>query len=447
MFYHGWLITGLAILAIVYSSPGESFGLIVFTKYFKSGLGIDQNQIDRVYLISTLVAGFLSLPLGYVIDKYGIRVIISAFLAEVGLATIFLGYSTNSKMLTTGVVAVRLAGQSVLYVGAINLVSHWWVRKRGRALGITGLLHQILCVDGFPVVSRALIAAYGWRSTYRIIGASAIAVAMPLFALLVRDRPEQCGLHADGIAAPEGAEDLTQPSISKVDAAKAALVAEQALSVPPRAVFTSSVYWLYVFAQATALFNLAGTQFHLRSIWSERLLPEKMDQIVWIALGISAGVSQLVGGLLADRIAPCWPVAVGVMLLIPSLLALRYADNLGGASMVGLLMGASQGLVSIGTNTAFPNHFGVGFLGVLQGVSNMTAVISTSVGPIVVGAMSSALNGHSMVLYLLMLAPATMAVAAAVVAAVAHFRSGVVQRSLLYDHTNNIPDIDLESKR
>jgi hypothetical protein len=61
MFY-GWLITGLAILAIVYSSPGESFGLIVFAKYFKSGLNIGQSQIDRIYLISTLsLASFLCL--------------------------------------------------------------------------------------------------------------------------------------------------------------------------------------------------------------------------------------------------------------------------------------------------------------------------------------------------------------------------------------------------
>jgi sugar phosphate permease len=75
------------------------------------------------------------MSLGYVINRIGIRLIISAFLAEVCLATIFLGYSSNSKMLTFGIIAVRLAGQSVLYVGAINLVSHWWIRKRGMALG------------------------------------------------------------------------------------------------------------------------------------------------------------------------------------------------------------------------------------------------------------------------------------------------------------------------
>jgi hypothetical protein len=75
MFY-GWPITALAILAIVYSSPGESFGLIVFAKYFKSDLNIDQNHIDRIYLSSTLVAGFLSIPLGYVIDRIGIYVVI-----------------------------------------------------------------------------------------------------------------------------------------------------------------------------------------------------------------------------------------------------------------------------------------------------------------------------------------------------------------------------------
>jgi hypothetical protein len=328
-------------------------------------------------------------------------------------------------MLTVGVVAVRLAGQSVLYVGAINLVSHWWIRKRGLALGLTGLPHQVLCVDGFPVASRALIAAYGWRSTYRIIGATALAVAMPLFGLLVRDRPEQCRLHADGdrIEATQGVEVLTESSISN----SAVVKVERASSVPPRAVFTSPAYWLYVSAQATTLFVLAGTQFHLRNIWSERSLPEQMDQTVWIALGVSAGFAQLAGGLLTDRIPPCWPVGVGVILLLPSLLALRYADNVGGASAVGLLMGASQGLTSIGINTAFPYHFGVGYLGVLQGVSNMTAVISTSVGPIVVGALSSALKGHSMVPYILMLAPATIAAAAGV----AHVcvQRGVMQRS------------------
>ena len=68
--------------------------------------------------------------------------------------------------------------------------------KRGLALGLTSS-GASFGTFLFPPLAAALIAAYGWRNAYLILGLIGLIVIGLCAAFTVRD-PEQMGLHADG---------------------------------------------------------------------------------------------------------------------------------------------------------------------------------------------------------------------------------------------------------
>ena len=80
-----------------------------------------------------------------------------------------------------------------------HVVSHWFDRRTGLALGITmlGMGTGALIT---PLATQYLIASVGWRLTFSIFGGAALVVTVPVIAMVLRDRPEPLGLAPDGVA-------------------------------------------------------------------------------------------------------------------------------------------------------------------------------------------------------------------------------------------------------
>src|SRR5258708_9349952 len=53
-------------------------------------------------------------------------------------------------------------------------------------------------------VAGRLVGRLGWRRALLVVGATALVIALPIAALLVRRRPEDIGLLPDGDSMPEG---------------------------------------------------------------------------------------------------------------------------------------------------------------------------------------------------------------------------------------------------
>jgi MFS family permease len=92
---------------------------------------------------------------------------------------------------------LRQFGQGSLSLVSKNVINLWWVRRRGRMMGIVGVFGALL--GGlFPYLINTLIAAYGWRWTYVILGVMVLVVMIPVGWIFTRNRPEDHGLEPDG---------------------------------------------------------------------------------------------------------------------------------------------------------------------------------------------------------------------------------------------------------
>jgi sugar phosphate permease len=80
-------------------------------------------------------------------------------------------------------------------------LAQWFVRRRGLALGIATAGYGLGGSVILPLIAW-FIAEWGWRTSYLVSGFLVLAVYLPLSLLLLRDRPRDLGLYADGDPAP-----------------------------------------------------------------------------------------------------------------------------------------------------------------------------------------------------------------------------------------------------
>jgi len=153
-----------------------------------------------------LVAGatwMISGPLiGMLLDRFGPRLVFPA-----GALVFALGFVVTS---TTETVARFYVGMGVLAAmgfGALPMtaqavvISNWFVRRRGTAMGIvaSGVGIGIL---GVVPLAQVLIGALGWRQACLALAALLAGVLVPLNVVFQRHRPEDIGLVPDSRAAP-----------------------------------------------------------------------------------------------------------------------------------------------------------------------------------------------------------------------------------------------------
>ena len=169
---------------------GTAVGL--FFKPILDEFGWDRATLSLISAISMLFFAVLSPLLGRLIDRFGPRIMLLASVISQTLSSIFNG-------LATGMASIYIA--RFLYVlkpnqGTQVLINHWFVKERGKALGILCTSNSLGTLVLSPV-SQYLILYWGWRYTFLFWAGVTLVVTLPLL-LLIRNKPEDMGLHPDG---------------------------------------------------------------------------------------------------------------------------------------------------------------------------------------------------------------------------------------------------------
>ena len=77
------------------------------------------------------------------------------------------------------------------------VISHWFNRHRGLALGLSMMGIGIGSVV-VPILAQRLITIFGWRTAFAIFGGAVLLLPLPIIAAFLQNDPEQRGLHPDG---------------------------------------------------------------------------------------------------------------------------------------------------------------------------------------------------------------------------------------------------------
>jgi MFS transporter, OFA family, oxalate/formate antiporter len=179
--------------------------------YFYSGFQSDHLNVLTPYYLklgwtTTAVtnpvtwAGFAIIPatflVGTLLLMFGVpKVLVPSAVIE-GLSVILLAFAGQNKVVyNISLFCVRLFVLP-LQMGGFMLCTNWFVKMRGRALGIVTLGSPLCTATFIPILSK-VTTLFGFRTAYTIAGTGVLILAV-LIAVFIRSTPEETGLHPDG---------------------------------------------------------------------------------------------------------------------------------------------------------------------------------------------------------------------------------------------------------
>lgn len=393
-FFYGWVVLAAGTFGMMMTTPGQTLGVSLFLDKIITDLGVSRSVVSLLYTVGTVTGSFALPFVGRFIDRRGPRVAVVAVAALFALACGYMGTVRDLAMLLVGFVLIRGLGQGSLSLVSQHVVNLWFVRRRGFAVGLTGL-GIAAATAFFPMVIDAMIQAHGWRQAYTLLGLLVAVTVVPVGALLFRSRPERYGLAPDGAA-------LLDRSLNGA--------AETNYSL--REARRTRTFWLFVVGNALISALTTGLVFHHFSIMAAGGLDRAAAVRVFVPFGAATAAANLGAGVLMDRVPP--RVLLAAMLVAQAgtlglAAAMRPALVLPYGALLGLTMGMKGGVQS----AVFAHYFGRRHLGAVKGTASTIGVVGTAAGPPLFALAHAASGGYGAVL----LASAAPALALAAVAA------------------------------
>lgn len=220
-YFPGWtiVIMGVVLMAVVFGTIINIFS--VFAKPVAEEIGATIGQFSLAYSVITLAAVPMSPVIGNVLKKIDARYVVSAGLALAVLANVVLSRATSIAWVYGAAVLQGIALIAATTIPISVMITNWFVRHRGMALGIATAGSGLGSLIFIPLVRFNLIPTMGWRNSYLVI-AVIQAVLIPLAFFLLRNTPEQKGLRplgwetvADATGAPRERRGLRQGQVYK----------------------------------------------------------------------------------------------------------------------------------------------------------------------------------------------------------------------------------------
>ncbi len=183
-----WFIAVFAGIVLMVSNGQTISGLSVYDVEFISEFGWSLGEIKFRDMITLLLAGLFAPFIGILIDRLGVRRCMLA-----GWVLLILGNLAYSRLDSlAGLYLVHALFSLVLVVCGLNaaviLVSKWFVRFRGTAIGIA-LMGTSMGGIVFPQYGTAMVEALDWRSAFAW-GSLFPAIMLVATWLLVKDKPD-----------------------------------------------------------------------------------------------------------------------------------------------------------------------------------------------------------------------------------------------------------------
>jgi MFS family permease len=210
--FYGWWIVAVTFLTqfVAMGTVFYSYGILL--KPLAQDLSVSRLAVGSALPAMMAFGGMLGPLIGREVDRRPVRVLFV-------MGTLFLagGFLTLSRATTLWhfylAFSVLVATGNALLGGLANtaLVSRWFVRSRGTALGIS----QVgVSLSGMVMafVTTWLLGELGWRGTAVVFAVVPVVLVAPLVWLAVVDRPEDMGLRPDGDGLDAGVPEASGPA-------------------------------------------------------------------------------------------------------------------------------------------------------------------------------------------------------------------------------------------
>ena len=135
-FYYGWVVV-FAAGTTVFARMAPSVSILaIFLSPMTEELGWSRTLIAGAVSVGAIASIFVSPMVGWAVDRYGARLILSVSMVVLGVAITSLAWATIPALFYLGFATGRVVFHVPVQIGSGAVVSRWFIRKRGRAIGL-----------------------------------------------------------------------------------------------------------------------------------------------------------------------------------------------------------------------------------------------------------------------------------------------------------------------
>jgi len=367
--FYGWVVVAV-FLVIGITLYGIHFSFGVFFKSIEAEFNLTRAATSAILSANLLLAGLFSFLFGWALDRYGPRLVVLLMAAFTGLSLVLTSQTNALWQLFITYSLLLAMGTGPLYVVPMSVVSRWFDRKRGLALGLASMGIGLGTMVMAPFATY-LITNYSWQTAYLVIGLIAWVVAVPLTRLLKRD-PREIGALPDGAKSEDAEQSLeagTSPPVQR----------------PFSAIVQNRNFWIF----ASIWFLFAACLFLIFT----HLVPHITDMgfspieaaAVLSFLGAASIPGRLLMGIASDKMGRKLAFMISTLLQAVAIAWLLQTQSLWSLYLFAIVYGFFYSGFGCSGAALVSDTFGVKNIGAVLGLVEIAFGIGAATGPAVGG--------------------------------------------------------------
>ncbi len=380
VFYGYWIVL-VAFFACFLHSGCAFYAVPLFVKSLQNDFGWGRGEIMLGITVLYLSMAVTSPFVGRMVERHAANKIMATGALIAGLGFFLLSGMQNLWLLYAGWAVVGIAQAAIGQIPASSVVSNWFIKRRGTAIGLMGIG---VGAGGFvlaPIVGGYLIPNFGWRESFMALGLLNF-LFIPFALLVIKTKPADMGLFPDNME--------TSESSSKAKSAP-----YQGLTL--RMALTTSAFWLIAVSFLLSQFSESSVVQNQVPFLEDTGFPVTMAAAALGAVGLGSAAGKFLFGWLCDHIPAKYACFIGISLQAAGIVVLININSASSmvviwlyAIVMGLGVGSWLPTISMLTST----NFGVAHYSAIFGIITFAQLVGTATGPLMTGFMYDAMKTY-----------------------------------------------------
>ncbi len=363
-FYYGNIIVLCAFISMV-AILILPFSYGVFFKPMATEFGWNRTVVSGAYSLSRIIAGMMSIAMGWLIDKMGARIVLVVYGVVCGLGFLLIAQIDTVWQLYL-VYGVIIGSGTGIFAPMVSLVAKWFVQRRATMTGIVISSLGVATLVG-PPITNLLISGYGWLLSYEISGI-VIAVIVIIAAQFMRRNPRK----------------VEQSEFGEKDDDEERLKLNNAFSL--REAVCTRQFWVFFLMSICYAFCYMAVLVHvIPYITDSGIASAAAAANVLATIGGASAVGFVVIGNIGDRIGNKNTIIIGFILLSLAMFLLLFIREIWLFYLFAVILGLAMGAISPQRPPMVAMMFGVKSHGLIFGAIDNSFMIGSAVGPILAG--------------------------------------------------------------
>jgi sugar phosphate permease len=385
-FYYGWVILAAAVLAMALGSGVSFWAFGLYVDPMESEFGWSRAEVSAGFSVSLAIAGLSGPFIGRWVDARGPREAILIGAVLTALSYLLLATTSSLWQWFVYLAINAVFRQLMFFIPFQALLSRWFDKKRGLALGILGTGFSL---GGFVVVlMTVVIDELGWDGSFLFTSAVIAAVYVPMTLFVLKNNPSDVGANIDG----ESHEDA---EVRRAAGPLRGLTLRQALRTP--------LFWLIAFAMTFFLFGVFGWLVHQVPFYESVGVQREVAGALVTVVAAGGIVARLTFGFVVDRFPRVEvPAMVLLAFLSSSFVALLVDSSAAGIAVFMTLWIIGSGGGPLLEPLLLTRAFGLAHFGTILGMVAAVETIGIISSPTLIGAIFDATGSYDWALVLMM---------------------------------------------